>query len=129
MSVFADEFPGLDTSAKISAAIKSLPSDGGIVDATRIQKLPIPIKDHDEITCDFNSTIFVTKPVKLLLGAVNYTTSVDPVFSLSANFSLWVLIEKLPVCLQKIAANYSSSLVQRTAAYGLIMAQDLLILV
>ena len=88
MSLFADEFYGLDTSAKISAAINSLPPDGGIVDASRIQKISVPIQGHNEITDDFNSTIFVTKPVKLLLGAVNYTTSADPVFSLSANFSL-----------------------------------------
>ncbi len=57
--VYADKFPGDDAAAKISAAIASLSSDGGIVDATNFKGIQYT---------HANPLAGVNKPLLLLLG-------------------------------------------------------------
>ena len=77
MSVFADEFPGLNAGAKLISAIAALPGTGGIVDATRLYG-PQKIED----------IIHVDKPVRLLLGVTDYESSISPAFEIRSNFSV-----------------------------------------
>ncbi|MBI2820386.1 MAG: hypothetical protein HYX73_10435 [Acidobacteria bacterium] len=61
---FADQFAGANAGAKIAAAITDLPSTGGTVDARGLEGAQA-----------FSSTLTISKPVVLLLGATTVTFS------------------------------------------------------
>lgn len=65
----ADQFAGDDAGARLIAAIADLPATGGTVDARGFEGQQ-----------SINSTIDITKPVTLLLGAADFFCSADPCF-------------------------------------------------
>lgn len=71
-AVDATQFPGADAGQKIAAAVASLPSVGGTVDARGLTG-----------TQAFSATVAIPAKVTLLLGASTVTAAVFPVFTVS----------------------------------------------
>jgi len=70
---FCDGFAGADAGAKITACIADLPSTGGVADARGLEGAQA-----------VSTTVTITNPVELLLGAALLTSSVAPAFSFDA---------------------------------------------
>jgi hypothetical protein len=71
----ADLTPGADAGAKIAAAIAALPATGGTVDARGLE-------GPQTISATVTLGASGSKPVKMLLGAATFATSVCPAFDL-----------------------------------------------
>lgn len=69
---YADQYPGADASAQITAAIADLPATGGTVDARGLEGAQT-----------ISATVVLSKPATLLLGGATYSGSVSPLFSLT----------------------------------------------
>lgn len=74
---YCDQFPGATAGLKIAAAIADLPSTGGVADCRSIV-------GAQSIT----STITVSKPVDLLLGAATISVSAGTAFTVTAAFNV-----------------------------------------
>jgi hypothetical protein len=78
---FADQFSGADMSAKISAAYSDLPSTGGTIDARGLEGAQT-----------WSTGLTISKPIKLLLGTCNITSTIasaaTPMLSISADFHM-----------------------------------------
>lgn len=95
----AAEFAGADAGLKIQAAIDSMPSTGGVVDARAFEGAQV-----------ISATIAISKPVELLLGAATYTSSVKPALS----FDNDVTIRGLGNVLSYIICSGSGACIQST---------------
>lgn len=79
--VFADQQSGSDPCAQITNAFSSLPTTGGIVDATAFQ--------GSQTACA--STLTLSKPGQLLLGAATFTLDGNPGISVTSTTAPWII--------------------------------------